>query len=94
MEKMRFRCHFSIIFESLWQFWIVIFFILVNEIEVIIEVIKKMGREVLYKAFGYDGNELIPICKPFILHKNGEIEYINEDTIHSEHLDIWKNNSL
>ncbi|MBO5812378.1 MAG: hypothetical protein J6Q97_04030, partial [Bacteroidaceae bacterium] len=55
---------------------------------------KKMGREVLYKAFGYDGDELIPICKPFILHKNGEIEYINEDTIHSEHLDIWKNNSL
>ena len=55
---------------------------------------KKMGREVLYKAFGYNGDELIPICKPFILHKNGEIEYINEDTIHSEHLDIWKNNSL
>lgn len=45
MEKLRFRCHFSIIFESLWQFWIVIFFMLVNEIELIIEAIKEIGRE-------------------------------------------------
>ena len=48
MEKMKFRCHFSIIFESLWQFWIVIFFILINEIEFIIEVIQDVGREGIY----------------------------------------------
>lgn len=55
MEKMRFRCHFSIIFESLWQFWIVIFFILVNEIEFIIEVIKDVGKEGIYSILETGG---------------------------------------
>ena len=55
MEKMRFRCHFSIIFESLWQFWIVIFFILLNEIEVIIEAIEKIGTEGIYSMLASGG---------------------------------------
>ena len=55
MEKMRFRCHFSIIFESLWQFWIVIFFILLNEIEVIIEAIETIGTEGLYSMLESGG---------------------------------------
>ena len=55
MEKMRFRCHFSIIFESLWQFWIVIFFILLNEIEVIIEGIETIGTEGLYSMLESGG---------------------------------------
>ena len=36
----------------------------------------KMGRNMLYIALGYDGNKLIPISHPFILHKSGEVEYI------------------
>lgn len=38
---------------------------------------KKMGREMLYIALGYDGRKLIPISRPFILHKSGEVEYID-----------------
>lgn len=53
-----------------------------------------MGREVLYRVMGYDGNRLINISDPFILHKDGSLEYINADTIYSQHLDKWKNNAL
>ena len=53
-----------------------------------------MGREVLYRVMGYDGNRLIHISDPFILHKDGSLEYINADTIYSQHLDKWKNNAL
>ena len=38
---------------------------------------KNMGREILYIALGYDGRKLIPISQPFILHKSGEVEYID-----------------
>ena len=38
---------------------------------------KNMGREMLYIALGYDGRKLIPISRPFILHKSGAIEYID-----------------
>lgn len=38
---------------------------------------KNMGREMLYIALGYDGRKLIPISRPFILHKSGEVEYID-----------------
>lgn len=38
---------------------------------------RNMGRNMLYIALGYDGKELIPISHPFILHKNGNIEYID-----------------
>ncbi len=55
MEKMRFRCHFSIIFESLWQFWIVIFFMLINELEVVIEIIQDVGREGIYAVLETGG---------------------------------------
>ncbi|HPR33766.1 MAG TPA: hypothetical protein PLK12_16815, partial [Prolixibacteraceae bacterium] len=41
---------------------------------------KNMGRNVLYLALGYDGNGLIPVSKPFILHKNGDVEYIDSDS--------------
>ncbi len=53
-----------------------------------------MGREVLYQAMGYDGEKLIPITAPFILHKDRTIEYVSADTIHSLTLDRWKNNAL
>ena len=53
-----------------------------------------MGREVLYRIQGFDGNTLIPISEPFILHKDNSIEYISADTLNSQNLDKWKNNTL
>lgn len=53
-----------------------------------------MGREVLYLIYGYDGNSLIPISRPFILHKDSHIEYLSPDTIHSPSLNKWRNNPL
>ena len=53
-----------------------------------------MGREVLYQIQGYNGNTLIPISEPFILHKDRSIEYISADTLNSKNLDKWKNNSI
>ena len=53
-----------------------------------------MGREVLYTVLGYDGKELTRITDPFILHKDRTIEYVSDDTIHSQYLDKWKNNAL
>ncbi len=53
-----------------------------------------MGREVLYQVMGYDGESLIPITEPFILHKDTSIEYLSSDTIQSQFLDKWKNNIL
>lgn len=38
---------------------------------------RNMGRNMLYIALGYDGRKLIPISRPFILHKSGEVEYID-----------------
>lgn len=55
---------------------------------------KDMGREVLYSVMGYDGNDLIQITEPFILHKDGSVEYVNADTISSQSLDKWKNYAL
>lgn len=37
---------------------------------------KKMGRNMLYIVLGYDGSKLVPISSPFILHKNGNVEYV------------------
>ena len=45
---------------------------------------KKMGRNMLYMALGYDGTALVPISSPFILHRDGSIEYLqiaSEDAI-------------
>lgn len=53
-----------------------------------------MGREVLYLIYGYDGNRLVPISSPFILHKDSGIEYISSDTVRSAALDRWRNNPL
>ena len=53
-----------------------------------------MGREVLYQIQGYNGETLIPISEPFILHKDGIIEYVSADALNSTNLDKWKNNSI
>ena len=41
---------------------------------------QNMGRNMLYIALDYDGNDFTPISKPFILHSNGDIEYITCDS--------------
>ena len=54
----------------------------------------KMGREVLYLVYGYDGTDLVPITSPFILHKDSHIEYVNADTVNSVSLDRWRNKTI
>lgn len=41
-EKIRVRCHFSSIFEGLWQFWAVIIIALFNQIDTIVEVAREI----------------------------------------------------
>ena len=55
---------------------------------------KDMGREVLYSVMGYDGTSLVQLTDPFILHKNGIIEYLNTGDINSTDLNKWKNAPL
>ena len=38
-----------------------------------------IGRELLYLAMGYDSQGLVPISDPFIIHKDGSVEYIRYD---------------
>lgn len=37
---------------------------------------KNIGRNILYIVQGFDGKQIINISHPFILHQNGEIEYL------------------
>lgn len=55
---------------------------------------RNMGREVMYTVMGYNGNELVQVSVPFILHKDGTIEYVSSDTIAAPSLDKWKNRTL
>ena len=44
MENMKLRCHFSTIFESLWQFWVAIAVILLNQIDEVIDLVREINR--------------------------------------------------
>ena len=37
---------------------------------------RNVGRNVLYVVLGYNGTGLVPVSNPFILHKNGLVEYV------------------
>ena len=37
---------------------------------------KNMGRNMMYIVMGYNGRSIVPISLPFILHKNGNVEYL------------------
>lgn len=43
----------------------------------------QMGKDVVYLVMGYDGENLIPISEPFLLDKQGRINYFkpNEDSL-------------
>lgn len=47
---------------------------------------EKMGRNMLYIVLDYDGMAFTPISNPFILHPNGDIEYITCDN--SDHRSV------
>lgn len=40
---------------------------------------RNMGCNMLYVVLGYNGSELIPVCDPFTLGKDGKISYIHYD---------------
>ena len=40
---------------------------------------RNMGRNVLYIALGFDGNTLVPVSEPFILHIDGSLQFISND---------------
>lgn len=40
MEKFRSRCHFSIIFQSIWQFWAVILIFLLQQLDSLVELLR------------------------------------------------------
>ncbi len=48
----------------------------------------KIGRNILYMAYGFDGLGLIPICDPFILERNGSLRYIHADNATLRNVDI------
>jgi len=55
---------------------------------------KKMGREVMYLALGYDGRGLIPITEPFVLHKDGHLDFVDASTVNQPQYDSYKNNPI
>ena len=40
---------------------------------------EKMGRNILYIVMVYDGKGLVPVCRPFVLKKNGAVGYVETD---------------
>lgn len=55
---------------------------------------EKMGREVMYIALGYNGKGLIPITEPFILHKDGHLEFMDASMANQPQYDSYKNNPI
>lgn len=53
-------------------------------------VFRKMGRNILYIALGFNGKELVPISSPFILHKNGHVEYLRYDNRSTESINLTR----
>lgn len=40
---------------------------------------QNVGRDIVYLVLGYDGTALVPISHPFLVNKNGELQYFNAD---------------
>lgn len=51
-----------------------------GEVEKQIVTFKKIGRNLLYIALNFDGEKTNPASLPFIIHKNGRLEYVVPDT--------------
>lgn len=51
-------------------------------------VFKRIGRNILYIVLGFDGSTIKPISKPFILKRNGLIDYIDGPNGKTESIDV------
>ena len=40
---------------------------------------QKVGRDIVYLVWGYDGTHLIPVSPPFSVEKNGDLHYFSAD---------------
>ncbi|MCQ2058510.1 MAG: hypothetical protein MJY71_01605 [Bacteroidaceae bacterium] len=69
--------------------WVVVDFGVLKHGKAIFE---KMGREVLYIVMFYSEAELCPISNPFILHKDGSVEYVCIDSLNTASMNKWCNN--
>lgn len=49
---------------------------------------RKMGRNMLYIVLGFDGKKLIPISFPFILNKDGNVEYVSNEEKNTVSIDL------
>ena len=47
-----------------------------------------IGRNIMYLALGFDGHQLVPVTKPFIVHKDGSLSYIEGTDGTTESIDI------
>lgn len=49
---------------------------------------EKMGRELLYIAMGFDGTKLVPISDPFIIRKDGRVDYVVYDNSRKRSIEL------
>lgn len=49
---------------------------------------KNIGRNIMYLSLGYNGRQLVPLSKPFIVHKDGSLSYIEGTDGTMESIDI------
>lgn len=47
-----------------------------------------IGRNIMYLALGFDGHEFVPVSKPFIVHKDGSLSYIEGTDGTTESIEI------
>ncbi len=51
---------------------------------------EQMGRNVVYLIMGYNGKSLQPIATPFLLDKDGQIQYFKPDHSCLSELNLWR----
>lgn len=51
---------------------------------------KNMGRNILYFTLGYDGKDLVPVSWPFIIQKDGSVEYIYTNYKNTGSVDVHR----
>ena len=76
MENMKLRCHFSTIFESLWQFWVAIAVILLNQIDEVIDLVREINRSGLKEAIEAGGIWVLLSVVLITLHSAGNTSFL------------------
>ena len=49
-----------------------------------------MGRGHVYLVFGYNGDKIVPVGQPFILHANGDVKNISADASSKESVELYR----